>query len=334
MQGKQVYRRSWVYYRKRKRRFFHSVYTGTVNLQIAPLQIIMQEVAPTPLGGVSFAANLTQIIIQVGNPQPTYGTVLEMASLEMELALGGVVATGGATLPLAPMQQIANMEPLAPIQDVNLQIGGLQIIVNPIKQTYTADATLTLVPQQIVLRPGVLVLVLIEADTNDVPLEEFPVEIDLAVEINLELEEIHFDDYQPATTKSPTVPAGKFAEANRSSSSIVIFGSDPGPFKFNPSAAIYRRGGPSHILQLGTVKPNFTTVVALFELLTHFAELQPNEFTYQAPGGFLKIWNQDIVQASLIPDGDTPAIPITVSTVAQAFSLPVSTSLFAKRQLS
>lgn len=173
----------------------------------------------------------------------------------------------------------------------------------------------------------------IRLELEEITADEFPLETLNNPAVQLELEEMELTEYQLQNKTSSSVPAAKFAEAVRSSSSIVIFGSDPDQkFKLNPAATVFRRGGPQHVIHLAKAKPSFATKDVLFNLLTSFAEIENEGFNYEAPGGFLRIWNQDAIQSSIIAaDTDTAEIPVTVASAIDS-SLQVALSTFTVKR--
>jgi hypothetical protein len=331
MQGKSVYRRNWVYNRRKKRSFVYPVSSG--NLQIGGMQVVLQSGSNLPAGGGTVTANPLQVQSQLGSIQPTYGIIIAMIPMQVTGFLGGTV-TGGATLQLNPLQVLSNQQPLVVTADATFSMQGLQLQYGlGSQQALVYGCELALSPMQVQIQILPQVLILREMDIQSISTEYFPVEIDLAVELQLELQEVRLDAYQVAVSQISSVPDANFAEAVRSSSSMIVFGSTPGEFfKFNPVAMAYRRGGPTHVIQLAKTKPSVITTDGLFEFLSPISQLEPLEFTYEAPGGFLKIWNSEIIQSSIVADGDTAAILISVVLSSDSFPQVAATSMAAKRQ--
>jgi hypothetical protein len=124
----------------------------------------------------------------------------------------------------------------------------------------------------------------------------------------------------------------KYAEAQRSSSSVVVMGSESSPFKFNPTATTFRRGGPQHVVHLTKVKPSFATVQASFTLLTPTADLLAGEFFYQSPGGYLTITNVSDIFASILP-ADVDSDAVTTAPTAVSSTDLIGTVLIDTHQL-
>lgn len=105
--------------------------------------------------------------------------------------------------------------------------------------------------------------------------------------------------------------ATKYIQAHRSGVTQIIFGVDVGqPFLLNKAATGYRRRAKHQLIHTGKVKPIVEEINGVFTILTPTGDLQPGEFLYEAPGGYLRIRNDAVIFAMLTQDGDTPNIPI------------------------
>lgn len=103
----------------------------------------------------------------------------------------------------------------------------------------------------------------------------------------------------------------KYIQAHRSGVTQIIFGVDVGqPFLLNKAATGYRRRAKHQLIHTGKVKPIVEEINGVFTILTPTGDLQPGEFLYEAPGGYLRIRNDAVIFAMLTQDGDTPNIPI------------------------
>lgn len=306
---------------------------GGVNVTVAPMPVIAVNAA-TPQSEAVLALPVfpvetnSNIQSTTGGAGPSLGFQVQ-ASLAPSLPTGTPFLQIGVTAEssLVPVQPVIGIELLAHAMPVSTELG-------PIPQGSVVIATHAMsVPVQQGFNRAVLVPELILSQ-QELDVDEILIELHYDTNLELSLQEIPVPDLYRIIRMTGGQSVMKFAEVERSSSSIVIYGSEPNqPFKFNPSAAAYRRGGPAHTMHLGRVKPSVVTINATFELLTPFAELSPNEFTYEAPGGFLRIWNEDVVQATIIPDGDTAAIQISAAPVTQVFAQPVMTSFALQRDL-
>lgn len=324
----------------------------TATIAPPPLGLIAQLVPPTivaaaamPLSPLTVEAQSVESLLQYAPvmmpplqailTQPAFGYsydgTVDMKPLAVEAAPLREFLTGGSEHALSPLStDIAFAGNLS----FAVEMPPLVAYLNPLGMLATAAATSPLKPLQVQVRTVYGSLATdVQLSLQEISLEEFPVETTYDLELELELQEVEPELYPIQLRTLTASPDAKFAEAVRSSSSVVIFGSDTGePFKLNPSASIYRRLGPAHIIHLGPAKPSFSTTEALFTLLTAFGELQPNEFYYEAPGGFLRIWNEITIQSSIIPDGDTAEIIISRATNPTSIPVPAITSLNAKRQ--
>lgn len=203
---------------------------------------------------------------------------------------------------------------------------------------FSIELTLQEIELSSLLAPEVTYSVELAPDLQELEPTNFPVETQYGYELELPLQELTtpaiylLSAYVVPLVDGVLGSTAKYVEVSRSASSILIYGSEPGPFKFNPVALMYRRGGTSHIIHLAQVKPDFVTINALFNFLTPFAELSPEEFTYVSPGGYLKIWNESTILPSLLPYAvDTPAIPIDIQLVTASFPQVAAATFQANR---
>ena len=165
----------------------------------------------------------------------------------------------------------------------------------------------------------------IVSDTNLNPspaiaaFEFFPLEIQYGTELQLTPQSA-LEPYAFLVHPYIFLPSNaKYTEVLRSSN--VVYGTEPGPFKLSHTGFARRRIGRTQPVHLTTVRPDFIETYVEFELLTPTAELSIDEFNYTAPGGWLEIWNDVIIQPNLIPDGDSTAIPITIQEVRDVYGI-------------
>jgi hypothetical protein len=84
-----------------------------------------------------------------------------------------------------------------------------------------------------------------------------------------------------------------------------------GSVKKHTSLLCFKGNPASRVLHLGKVKPTIVTRAAAFRTILAGSRLDPGEFFYQSPDGYLRITN--VVAASgIIPDpSDSFVIPIS-----------------------
>lgn len=215
---------------------------------------------------------------------------------------------------------------------------------------YTTDWQFSITPALRVLDEPLLLSTTIGIDVSitlslqEISLIEFPLETLYGAEVDLSLQAIPepglLNPLSTIFTPHPTNTPGlsHFAEQSRSGSSVIVFGSEPGPFKLNPSAVCYRRNGRSHILHLARVKPQIVENYGLFDLLGPAVELSIKEFDYKAPGGYLEIWNDIVLLSTIQPetgdwDTSTPQILIDATVTQDVFGAFAATSFTPPRDL-
>lgn len=149
--------------------------------------------------------------------------------------------------------------------------------------------------------------------------------------------DVLFLPYPVVFTPHPAGPGySHYTEPSRSSSSVVVYGTEPGPFKLNPAASVYRRNGRSHVVHLAQAKPTFVENYGLFDLLGAAVELSVEEFDYRAPGGYLRIWNDIVLLSNIQPDGPswaaaTSAIFIDPNAPQDIYGVIASTTFLPPR---
>lgn len=143
--------------------------------------------------------------------------------------------------------------------------------------------------------------------------------------------------YELAIHSAKVVTPGqsKYLEVTRTACQQVIFGSEPGAFKLNKTASVFRRESPVHLLHLNKVKPTVISLLSLFVLDTPFADLQAGEFLYERTDGYLSITNETEIFGRLVADGDTAAIminPLAFTLSGMFGSSIVASSFFQNYQ--
>jgi hypothetical protein len=323
-------------------------------LTISSMRVEAVDIPLAQVGGVNVVTFAMPVIVTVSE-QPQSDATIALPAMQTEVRSNIQATTGGSGLQLPSLQVPA-------VSGVNLATGspsltvGLAAEVNLLNQTPSAGSQVPMFPLEIEVEyaasvtggagvpafsmevisavgvESVLITPEIILTLQAIDVEDLPINLEYDTNISLSLQEMEVPNLYKIDRLLGGQASSHFMEIERSAVSVMIFGSEPNqPFKFNPSATTFHRNGPSHTIHLSRVKPDFTTINATFELLTPFAELQPNEFLYEAPGGFLRIWNEDVIQASLIQDGDDPAIVISVTPVNQVFNPVAATSLAAAR---
>lgn len=264
--------------------------------------------------------------------QADTGVNLQLQTVTVE----NIPAPWGLDNTLTPDVQEVEVVLLTPASVIDVTVEpSLQAIET---EHYTTEAvfsinlTLQVIDGAVLAAAPVIGLdVVLEAGVQEVDLAEFPLEILFDVNLDVGLQTISpYDGNTQSFLAYPTIftphlpddANSHFAEASRSSSSIIIFGSQPGPFKLNPSALSYRRGGRSHVVQLGRAKPKIVQNYALFDLVSPSTELSIKEFDYFAPGGYLEIWNDYVIFSTIVPlSNDNTWAAATAAIVMDALQI-------------
>jgi hypothetical protein len=237
-------------------------------------------------------------------------------------------------------------------------LSGIDVVVEPTVQEVAAQTFLVDVSSSVnltfqiidpceVLLPaavGIIIAINVPLQILDQEFSFFPVEIPTGALIAPSLQILEppwgYLAFPSIFTPHPTATPGlsHFAEVSRSSSSIIVFGSEPGPFKLNPAAVCYRRNGRSHVLHLARVKPQIVENYGLFDLLGAAVELSIREFDYHAPGSYLEIWNDIVLLSNFQPDTgnwltSTPQIIIDTNVNQNSSGLFSATSFTPPRDI-
>lgn len=263
--------------------------------------------------GIAFTATLHGVAVEHFTHEATYGS-------EINLTLDTVPVTG----PGVAWGQIYDLD--LSLQEVVVDqfdpATGIDVTITPSLYTIPTDqfliqfgTAITVDLQEVntgSFTPMVITDINIDPSLDTVDTTVFPVETTYGAEVNLGLQWTGLFDatntflvYPIIFTPHPgTVPGvGHFAEPSRSSSSVIVYGTEPGPFKLNVAASVYRRNGRSHVVHLAPVKPLIVENYVLFDMLSPSVELSINEFNYQAPGGYLRIWNDVVLLSNIVPEG-------------------------------
>lgn len=286
----------------------------SVNIQPPPLQVVNKfNGIPLIVYGANVQVNPLHVRTALVSEPILAGLSFATKPLSVQVSSGISTPTFGVNLGFNPLSSVLELHNASFGVDMRLQplSGAIHL--------YTPRPVLT--PE---IRPSLIELAQVTYSPDavyDTKIEPSTIEISTG----------NYQTYQQLVGVEADT---KFVHVNRSASSQIIYGSTPGePFKLNPAATVYRRQGASHVIHLGPVKPDFRTMQVLFNLVTPFTELAIGEFHYTSPGNFLEIFNDQVIQSSLIAaDADTAEIPVTTASAARSSSVPVLSTFTVKRQ--
>lgn len=286
----------------------------SVNITPSPLQVVNRfNAVASIVYGANVQVNPLRVQTNLVAEPILAGLNIPLKPLSSQVSSGIATATFSANLALSSLRVTSELHYASFGVDMRLQP------LSSVAQLYTPTPVLT--PE---VRPSLI----------EVTADSFSPDAVYNIILEPSLIEVSTGNYQTYQQIVGVEPAAKFAQTSRSAVAQVIYGSDADePFKLNPAATVYRRQGASHVVHLGPAKPDFRTAQVLFNLITPFTELAIGEFHYSAPGGFLEIFNDQIIQSSLITaDTDTAEIPVTTASAARSSSVPVLSTFTVKRQ--
>lgn len=313
---------------------------GDVGGPAIDINLTLQELDPPefPLESVELHLTLQEIDEpELLTPAVAPDNTLELPFLEEEIenlgAYWGIDQNLELTLQdidepeLFTLSPVINVTVTLPLFEDEAELLGVDV-------SFSLEATLQSIDEPEFFAPVVEYGVELDLSLQELDvLTTDPLSLLIGTELDLSLQDVQDEDLLGVSLLITNPSSAHYVEASRSSSSVVVMGTAPGPFKLNPSASVFHRGGPNHVAHLAQVRPVVAEVAALFKLLTPFATLEPFDFLVDPPGGYLRIWNDTLILPSIIQDGDTAAIPITVVEVLDVYGQMAFVSFLPNREL-